>query len=274
MAKAKAEHPYQLRQANFTPFVETIGGGNFKADYLSWSVCWDKLKEIYPTARYEWVTYTYDNKPYSGIMQPDGTAVVHVRIHIGENLGESTYHDEYLAVRDNRNQAISNPDSAQMENTFRRAVAKGVSTLTGFGIALWTGEDIKQIESYRPEVLLGTNVRPKKGMVTVDQTIKLDDLRRQPTITKNDKARLESLKKANWEGLTEESANVIIVDIKEGVRQNKPATKTKVNKVLAEVNKMKDGKTKDSCIKWLQVSRTNLELEAFQNKMKEKVDVV
>ncbi len=266
----KAKHPYQLRKVDFTPFVETLGGGSFSADYLSWSVCWDKLKELYPDARYQWVTYEYDNKPYGGIMQPDGTSIVHARIM----YAGGTQHDEYLAVRDNRNQAVSNPDSAQMENTFRRAVAKGVSTLTGFGIALWTGEDIKAIQSYRPEVLLGTNERPKAGMATVDQTIKLDALRREATCTPNDKKRLDILKESSWKGLTEQQAVILIADVKEGVKQGKTATKTRVNKMLEMVNKMDDGDKKDSCVKWLQIARTNLEIDTFEQKMKGEVNVV
>ena len=70
--------------------------------YLTWSVCWDKLKDLYPTATHEWVMYSYDGKPYAGIVQPDGTITVHCKITYETQDGNSYTHNEYLAVRDNR----------------------------------------------------------------------------------------------------------------------------------------------------------------------------
>ena len=262
-AKTISTHPYQLRNADFKSSIQTLKFGGFNADYLSWSICWDNLKAIYPKARYEWITYDYDNKPYGGIMSPDGTVTIHARIIYGAH----EYHDEYLAVRDNRNKAISNPDSAQMENTFRRAIAKGVSTLTGYGIALWTGEDIAEIENYRPEVLLGTTKRYTKGMITVDQTIKLDELRRTATINPSDKARVTSLKKNDWQGITEEQATVLIADIKVGVKNNKPITNARKLKVIDMINDSKlDDDQKNTSIAWLD-GKNNGQVDSFLLKL-------
>ena len=137
------EHPYKLRKESYNDFKQTMGNKS-KNDYLSWSICWDKMKQLYPFSRHEWVVYEYDGKPASGLLQPDGTVIIHCKITY-EADGCQYTHDEYLACRDERNKAIQNPDSAQLENTYRRALAKAVSTLTGFGISLWMNEDLRHI---------------------------------------------------------------------------------------------------------------------------------
>ena len=218
---------YNLRDADYKPFVETIGGGSFEASYLSWSVCWDNLKSLYPLARHEWIMYTYGDKPFAGIMQPDGSVIVHCKITYETEDGDSYVHDEYLAVRDNRNQSVQNPNSAEMENTYRRALAKGVSTLTGFGIELWMNEDIKELE--RPQQTLLNGEKPKPGGVTVDQNVKLDALMRDNLANKEDKEKLKAMKDAGWEGVTEEMATILIADVKAGIVNNRQITMAKRN---------------------------------------------
>ena len=75
-------------------------------------------------------------------------------------------------------QAEPNPDSAQIENTFRRCVAKAVSMATGFGLELWYNEDIRDLD-YRKETLINGQATVK-GKITVDQNVKLERLSRNP----------------------------------------------------------------------------------------------
>tara|TARA_R100000655_G_scaffold56707_1_gene94850 strand:- start:8789 stop:9607 length:819 start_codon:yes stop_codon:yes gene_type:complete len=262
---------YNLRDADYKPFVETIGGGSFEASYLSWSVCWDNLKSLYPLARHEWIMYTYGDKPFAGIMQPDGSVIVHCKITYETEDGDSYVHDEYLAVRDNRNQSVQNPNSAEMENTYRRALAKGVSTLTGFGIELWMNEDIKELE--RPQQTLLNGEKPKPGGVTVDQNVKLDALMRDNLANKEDKEKLKAMKDAGWEGVTEEMATILIADVKAGIVNNRQITMAKRNKTikLVEDSEMSKDK-KNKALKWLAIdARTNLEVDHFitTNKLQE-----
>ena len=43
--------PYiYARDGSYKDTVQSIGTNKYKADYLSWSNCWDKLKELFPTA--------------------------------------------------------------------------------------------------------------------------------------------------------------------------------------------------------------------------------
>jgi len=260
---------YQLRDTDYKKYVETISGsGSYSADYLTWSVCWDKLKDLYPTARHEWMMYTYGDKPFAGIMQPDGSVIVHCKISFTTQDGDDYSHDEYLAVRDNRNSAVANPDSAEMENTYRRCLAKGVSTLTGFGIGLWMNEDIEHIKEYRPQTLMNGQ-KPVPGGVTVDQNVKLDALMRHQNATLTDKEKLKKMKNAGWDGVTEQMAEILIADVKAGIDNNRPITETKKKKVTTAIinnAKMTDDE-KDKAVAWLSIEgRNNLEVDTFVQK--------
>jgi len=258
---------YKLRNQDHRPYVETIGnGGSYSADYISWSVMWDKLKDMYPTSKHEWVSYIYGDKPYFGIMQPDGSATVHCKITYETEDGNTFEHHEYLAVRDNRNQSVQNPNSAEMENAYRRALAKGVSTLTGFGIELWMGEDIRQLRE-RPQTY-HNGTAPTPGGVTVDQGVKLDALRRDNDCPPEDKERITKMREANWEGVTEEMATVIMADVKVGIKNNKSITPTRKKKITDAIQKSNLSSTmKDAGLKWMEEERNNLECDTFVNKM-------
>jgi len=265
MEEKRNLYAYSLRDADYKPFVETIGGGSFEASYLSWSVCWDNLKELYPLARHEWIMYTYGDKPFAGVMQPDGSVIVHCKITYETEDGDKFVHNEYLAVRDNRNNAVTNPNSAEMENTYRRALAKGVSTLTGFGIELWMNEDIKEIQ--RPPQTLLNGKKPTPGGVTVDQNVKLDALMRDKLANDEDKKRLKKMKDAGWEGVTEEVATVLIADVKEGIRQNRKITMSTRNKAIKAIEDSKlSADEMNKALKWISIDdRTNIEVETFLN---------
>lgn len=179
-----------LRNEEYKTHVEKKG----KYDYLSWAVCHDKLKKAFQYVEYIVHQYQVTLKdgtslvlPY--MLFPNGTAMVKVRLKCTDHEGDEHEHTECLAVRDFRMNATSSPDSAQVENTIRRCIAKAASMLTGYGIELWFGEDIKDMD-YRQEVLLNGKV-PINGHISVDQSVKLERLMRDPLITKNDKANKE-----------------------------------------------------------------------------------
>ena len=78
-------HPYYiLREEEYKKYVETKGD-RFKADFLSWAVCWDKLKQLDTEASY---------KLHPVQFLPDGTAIVHVElIYHDSNQDEFTHHE-------------------------------------------------------------------------------------------------------------------------------------------------------------------------------------
>ena len=177
-----------LRNENYKPYVETKGGGKFSADYVSWAVMHDYLKRNFQYVNYKIHEYTItkDNTaltlPY--MLLPNGTAIVKVTLTLEDNNGDKHSHEECLAVRNFKMTAETSPDAAQVENTIRRCIAKAGSMLTGFGIELWFGEDIKDLD-YRPETLLNGKV-PTEGHITVDQNVKLDRLSRDPVFKGTD----------------------------------------------------------------------------------------
>ena len=177
-----------LRNENYKPYVETKGGGNFSADYVSWAVMHDYLKRNFQYVNYKIHEYTItkDNTaltlPY--MLLPNGTAIVKVTLTLEDNNGDKHSHEECLAVRNFKMTAETSPDAAQVENTIRRCIAKAGSMLTGFGIELWFGEDIKDLD-YRPETLLNGKV-PTEGHITVDKNVKLDRLSRDPVFKGTD----------------------------------------------------------------------------------------
>jgi hypothetical protein len=214
--------------------------------------------------------YTYGDKPFAGVMQPDGSVIVHCKITFTTEDGDEHSHDEYLAVRDNRNSAVANPDSAEMENTYRRCLAKGVSTLTGFGIGLWMNEDIEHMKDYRPQTLMNGQ-KPVLGGVTVDQNVKLDALMRHQNATLTDKEKLKKMKASGWDGVTEEMAEILIADVKAGIENNKPVTATRKKTVISalENSAQLEQEAKDKAILWInEQGRKNLEVDAFVSKYK------
>jgi len=206
MTDDSPKHPFHiLRHDEYKNSVEQKG----KFDYLSWAVCWDKLKEIDPNAKYELVQ----------IIDTGQSKMVHVQLHY-ENNGDELVHNEYLAVRDYKNQAVSNPDAAQVENTFRRAVAKAISMATGFGLDLWINEDIRDLE-YVPNSINGD--MPTKGGITPEQRVKLDRLSRSNHLSPQGKARVKAI--MNDANTSEEDAALRIEEINKVIKERKDKEK-------------------------------------------------
>ena len=206
MTDDSPKHPFHiLRHDEYKNSVEQKG----RFDYLSWAVCWDKLKEIDLNAKYELVQ----------IIDTGQSKMVHVQLHY-ENNGDELVHNEYLAVRDFRNQAVSNPDAAQVENTFRRAVAKAISMATGFGLDLWINEDIRDLE-YVPNSINGD--MPTKGGITPEQRVKLDRLSRSNHLSPQGKARVKAI--MNDANTSEEDAALRIEEINKVIKERKDKEK-------------------------------------------------
>ena len=199
-------HPFNiLRKDEFKKSIEKKA----KFDYLSWAICWDKLKECDPNARYELVE----------TIECGQSKICHVRLFYDWD-GDECIHDEYLAVTNHMNQAVSNPDAVQVVNTFRRAVAKAVSMATGYGLDLWINEDIRDLD-YVPNSIKGR--MPEKGKITPDQTAKLDRLSRSNFLTENGQAKVMSIMKD--ESLFEKEVTDKIAQIEKVIRERKSKEK-------------------------------------------------
>ena len=264
-----------LRLEDYKPFIETKDAGKFSADYLSWAVAWDKLKKNFPYANYSVKEYNVTiagnelTLPY--MILPNQSGMVRVDLRVTDSGGDDHRHTEILAIRNNRMQAVTDPDSCQIENTIRRCVAKGVSMMTGFGVELWFGEDIKDLDYQKTRHLTGEEV--VAGGATQDQTIKLDTLMRDRNIPDTDKKVIADHKAKGW-NLTELHAQVIIDDAKEGVRLNRPPTKTKLSNVkkLIETVDVGDTKRKELLDFLAADGLNNGKLEQLETKLNNKLE--
>ena len=257
-----------LRLEEYKPFIEKKG----KFDYLSWAVAWDKVKSTFPYARYKAREYNVTiagnilTLPY--MVLPNQTAMVKVDVWLTDAEGDEHEGTMELAVRDNRNNAITDPDSAQVENTIRRCLAKAVSSITGFGIELWFGEDIKGLDYIKPTHLNGAEIIP--GNVTQDQSIKLDRLMRDNHCPNANKLDIQAAKDGGF-NITEEHAAVMIADAEEGIKQNRPATQTAKNKVIKTLQSMDyEDEKREKLINWVNGEITTKELNKFQTDLKNK----
>ena len=236
----KQKNPYQiLRNEEYKKFVESKGNSRFSADYISWAVAWDKLQKNFQYCKYKSREYDIEiagNKlrvPY--MVLPNQTAMVKVDLYWETFDGDEHTHTEELAVRDHTMKAVVDPSSAQVENATRRCVAKAISMATGFGIELWFGEDLKDMDNAETHI---TGNTPKVGMITTAQSRKLDELMRDKNCTENDKAMLKEIKDRQFDQVTEEAAIVIINDVKEGIKNNKPITNTYKTRLLGMINEL------------------------------------
>ena len=161
-----------LRNEEYKKYIESKGTGKFSAQYISWAVMHDRLKKNFSYVEYVVHEYTIVKDgltltlPY--MLLADGSAIVKVTLSYETLDGDKHQHQECLAIRDFKMQAAKAPDSAQVENTIRRCIAKAGSMATGFGIELWFNEDIRDLD-YIPPV-------PKKDVMTKAQQTEINEL--------------------------------------------------------------------------------------------------
>lgn len=260
-----------LRLEEYEQFVEKKG----KFDYLSWAVAWDKVKTTFPYARYrarEYGVIIGGNTltlPY--MVLPNQTAMVKVDVWLTDAEGDEHEGTMELAVRDNRNNAVTDPDAAQVENAIRRCLAKAVSSITGFGIELWFGEDIKGLDYRKPTHLNGAEIIA--GNATQDQTIKLDRLMRDNNCPEPNKSDIAKAK-ANGFNITEAVATLMIKDAEEGIKQNRQPTKRRKNNIVRLISFVKDfdDNKRAELVSWVEGVGTNKELDAFETKLNKKLE--
>ena len=242
----KEQNPYQiLRNEEYKKFVESKGNARFSADYLSWAVAWDKFKKNFQYCSYKVREYHIEiagntlKVPY--MVLPNQTAMVTVDLHYETFDGDEHTHTETLAIRDHTMKAVVDPSSAQVENAIRRCVAKAVSMATGFGIELWFGEDLKDMEDTEEKLMNGD--KPVSGMITPEQSRKLDALMRDKNVNPSDKKMIKELKDNRFKDVSEQAAAVMITDVKQGIKNNKPITNTYATQLLGMINSLPDSVT-------------------------------
>mgnify|MGYP003131779530 CR=1 FL=1 len=257
-----------LRNEDIKGMTEQKG----RFDYLSWAKAWDLVKQFFPRCDYtvkRFPTELGGNKyllPYT--ILPDASALVFVEIEIEDRNGDTHTTTMELAVTDNSNRSVKNPDSVQVQNTIRRCLAKGLSTLTGLGIELWAGEDIKMLDYKKETHITGDDIMP--GMVTGEQSRKLNELMLKTECPQKNKIDIQKHKESGFKNLSEAEAQILITDTKIGIHNNKTPTKTRleaVKKLLLKLDMHED--KKEESMLFLQGSLSNQLLDKFEKQLKE-----
>ena len=109
-------------------------------DYLSWADAWTIFKTEYPNASF--IKHT-NAEGYPAFFGNDGTAFVSVTVDTGEE--GSTPITEHLYVMDNRNDAITNPTSQDVNTSLQRCLTKAMA-YHGLGLYIFRGEDFPNEE--------------------------------------------------------------------------------------------------------------------------------
>ena len=255
-----------LRNEDIKGMTEQKG----RFDYLSWAKAWDLVKQFFPRCDYKvkrFPTELGGNKyllPYT--ILPDASALVFVEIEIEDRNGDTHTTTMELAVTDNSNRSVKNPDSVQIQNTIRRCLAKGLSTLTGLGIELWAGEDIKLLDYKKETHITGDDIIP--GMVTGEQSRKLNEMMLHKQCPPKSKVIIQKWKDSGFKTLTETEAAILIADTKVGIDNNKAPTKTRLDKVIKTVEALNLSKEKNKkAIEFLNGNLTNGALDKFEQQL-------
>lgn len=144
-----------LSKIDVTHLIEKKGG----LDYLSWANAWALLMNEFPESEFE------RGDPR---IQPNGTVEVTVSVLIvdGDNR---LLRSMWLPVMNNRNQAIVDPTSRDLNDAYMRCLVKCLG-LFGLGLSLYRGEiAVSETKVHEPAE------KPAKKMATEEQMVRIRD---------------------------------------------------------------------------------------------------
>lgn len=147
-------------------------------DYLSWANAWSMLKTVYPDAQRK--VYEHDHTGFNYFT--DGNSA-YVKVGIIVNGLE---HIDYLPVMDFRNNSlnIAKITSTDINKAIQRSTAKAIA-MHGLGLSLWTGEDIPEMVTEEPKIVLitltksGDNWDNVVKYVEANKALGLDKIKQQ-----------------------------------------------------------------------------------------------
>lgn len=126
----------ELLKINVNDHTEKKG----QLTYLSWAWAWAEVLKFDPAADWEAIEYPNPDGTMSPCMWIGDTAMVKTRVTILGNTKTCQ-----LAVMDNRNNAVKNPDSRKISDAIMRCMTKAIS-MHGLGLYIYAGEDLPEGE--------------------------------------------------------------------------------------------------------------------------------
>ena len=121
----------KLNQINVNEDTEKKG----RFTYLSWSHAWKYVQKNSENASFELL---------EDIVYPDGTREVRCSVTI-----DGATHTMWLAVTDNNNRAIKNPDARAVGDSRMRCLVKAIA-LHGLGLYVYAGEGVPDAPGEEP----------------------------------------------------------------------------------------------------------------------------
>ena len=205
-------------------------------DYLSWADAWKHVQQNTESATYEL---------HDDVVYPDNSREVRCSVKI-----DGVTHMMWLAVMDNNNRAIKNPDARAINDARMRCLVKAIA-MHGLGLYIYAGEDLPDAPEKKP---VPKKEAPRKNPdISVHplpeiQTFELCSRDGQVRDTFNDEnhytsAYLELLSKAQKAGTAAElidqfkEANKKTIDKLGSNNQTKILDKTKWARTQASVGK-------------------------------------
>ena len=107
-----------------------------KFDYLSWADAWKHVQNNVEDATYELL---------EDLVYPDNTREVRCSVTIN-----GVTHTMWLAVMDNTNRAIKNPDAQAINKARMRCFTKAIA-MHGLGLYIYQGEDLPDAPEEKPK---------------------------------------------------------------------------------------------------------------------------
>ena len=104
-------------------------------DYLSWADAWKHVQQNTESATYEL---------HDDIIYPDNSREVRCSVTI-----DGISHMMWLAVMDNNNRAIKNPDARAVNDARMRCLVKAIA-MHGLGLYIYAGEDLPEVAAQQP----------------------------------------------------------------------------------------------------------------------------
>jgi|TARA_R110000751_G_scaffold304363_1_gene419799 hypothetical protein len=131
----------QLKNQDIAPWVEKKKvSASFQPDFLSWTHVWEFLLQTYPE---------FELEHLEPIKHDDGSMTVQCKLTIPVNE-HILVRTERLYVMDNKMNAMKNPNGQAINKAEKRCFVK-CAALFGLGIQLFTGEDLPEVDSVKPQ---------------------------------------------------------------------------------------------------------------------------
>ena len=215
---------------------------SFTLNYISWAYAQKLAKTFDPD--FKWFPVKNEN----GSLVHSGMVLIEMTF-----LGGTEQH--YFPILDAKNKAIANPNAFDVNTAQMRGMTKLFSMMSGFGLSLYTGEDIKNLDhagenDNKIPAPKGDNKAKgeKKEGFNRDETIAWlnEKYETDEELKAYLKAKLKYFKKSSLQFLKKEELEEIIAELKEKkelnktkhmidyINSNKEKHADLVNKVLQE----------------------------------------